>query len=172
MPRKSGLQRVRLTPVFALDRFGHEVPNTGSFGYFVSSRWWQRPGRQPNGRCQLERRGLSGLVAQWGHVTGRVRAVSGAQGTAFLSCLSTEYYLDGWGLTVAVLLNAQHPGEPVGPVAGHQGVVTTTHVTGFGAITAELHGNAWLLVQGGRDLAQRLQVLGALQIRRIQLAKH
>jgi hypothetical protein len=175
LPRKSGLHRVRATPTVALDRLGRVIPNHVSGGYFVSSRWWQRPGRQPDGSCQLARHGLPGLVAHWGHVTDRIRAVSSARGTAFLSCLSTEYYLDGWGMTVAVLLNAQHPGAPVGPmpgtetVIGHPGVVNTRYPTGFGAITARRTGEAWLVAQGGRDLTQRLQVLDALRIHRIQL---
>jgi hypothetical protein len=175
MPRKAGMHRVRVTPAVALDRFGREIPYRVSGGYFVSSRWWKRPGPQPNGACRIEGRGLHGLVAQWGHVTEQIRPVSGAQGTALLSCLSTEYYLDGWGLTAAVLLNAAHPGEPVGPipgtepVPGHPGVVTTTHATGFGTITAHRYRNAWLVIQGGRDLHQRLEVLGALEVRRIHL---
>jgi hypothetical protein len=90
LPRKSGLHRVRATPTVALDRLGRVIPYPVSGGYFVPSRWWQRPGRQPDGNCQLARRGLPGLVAHWGHVTDRIRAVSSARGTAFLSCLSTE----------------------------------------------------------------------------------
>ena len=92
-----------------------------------------------------------------------------------LSCLSTEYYLEGWGLTAAVLLNAQHPGEPVGsipgtePVPGHPGIVATMHATGFGAITAHRYRSAWLVIQGGRDLRQRLEVLSALEIRRVRI---
>ena len=175
MPRKSGLRRVRATPTVALDRLGRVIPYHLSGGYFVSSRWWQRPGRQPDGRCQLARHGLPALVAHWGHVTDRIRAVSSIRGAAFLSCLSTEYYLDGWGMTVAVLLNAQHPGAQVGPmpgaesVVGHPGVVTTRYQNAFGAIAARRTGEAWLVVQGGRDLAQRLQILDALRIHRIQL---
>jgi hypothetical protein len=175
VPRKAGMQRVGVTPAVALDRLGREIPYRVSGGYFVSSRWWQRPGREPNGRCQIERRGLPGLVAKWGHVTDQIRPVSGAQGTALLSCLSTEYYLDGWGLTAAVLLNAQHPGGPVGsipgtqPVPGHPGTVTSMHATGFGAITAHRYRNAWLVIQGGRDLRQRLEALNALEIRRVRV---
>ena len=80
-------------------------------------------------------------------------------------------------MTVAVLLNAQHPGAPVGPmpgtqaVIGHPGVVTTRYPTVSRAITARRTGQAWLVVQGGRDLTQRLQVLDALRIHRIQLGK-
>ena len=175
LPKKSGLHRIRATPTVALDRLGRVIPYHVSGGYSVSSRWWQRPGRQPDGSCRLAKHRLPGLVAHWGHITDRIRAVSSARGTAFLSCLSTEYYLHGWGMTVAVLLNAQHPGAPVGPmpgtqaVIGHPGVVNTRYPTGSGVITARRTGQAWLVVQGGRDLTQRLQVLDALRIHRIQL---
>jgi hypothetical protein len=78
-------------------------------------------------------------------------------------------------MTVAVLLNAQHPGAPVGPmpgteaVNGHPAVFNTQYPAAFGAITARRAGEAWLVVQGGGDLAQRLQVLDALRIHRIRL---
>lgn len=159
MPSKSGLQRVPMTPAIALDRYGHELPFKPGAGYGVFSRWWQRPQRQPLGSCQLRIHRSPGLTAQWGHVIYRIKPVRDVQGAAFLSCLSIEYYLHHWGLTVAVLLNAGHPGEPVGPLPGMQpvaanpGLLTAAHGSVFGAITARRVGDAWLVVQGGADLA-------------------
>lgn len=170
LPRKSGLQRVRATPAVPLDHYGHEIPTTLSPGYGVSSRWWQQPQRQPTGRCHITSRGLPGLKAEWGHIIDQIKPAPDVQGTAFLSCLSTEYYLNRWGLVAAVLLNARDPRQPVGPIPGteqvtsHPGLVTSAHTSAFGAITARRDGNAWLVVQGGRDLAQRLQVLNALRL--------
>jgi hypothetical protein len=175
LPRKSGLQQVPTTPAIPLDRAGREISIAQSRSYGVSSRWWQRPDHQPTGRCQLTSSGLPGLTAEWGHVIDRIKPAPSVQGTAFLSCVSTEYYLNNWGLEAAILLNAGHPGQPVGaipgtePVTNHPGLVTSTHPGAFGAATARRDGNAWLIVQGGRDLAQRLQVLNALRIHHVKI---
>ncbi|MDQ6842456.1 MAG: hypothetical protein M3025_08555 [Actinomycetota bacterium] len=84
--------------------------------------------------------------------------------------MSTEYYLHRWPITAAVLLNAQHPELPVGPipglvpVAGAPGVYTSQDAGAWGALTARRVGDAWLVLSGGRDLAQRIAVLQALRV--------
>jgi hypothetical protein len=95
----------------------------------------------------------------------------------FLACIDTTYYLHGWPLEVAVLLNAKHPGRNLGaipgarPVRGHANVVNLAAGPFPGSLTARRIGEAWLAVQGGASLAQRLSVLGALGIRRLALPR-
>ena len=88
-----------------------------------------------------------------------------------MSCVDTEYYLHGWGLGAGVLLDARRPGRVLGqipggqPVAGHPGTVNVPN----GGLTARRVANAWLVVQGGSGLAQRLQTLSALRIAKLDL---
>ena len=107
----------------------------------------------------------------------RIQPASKAQGEVFLSCIDTEYYLHGWPLEVAVLLDAQHPGATLGsipaarPVPGHPLTVNVPAGPFPGALTARRTGNAWLVVQGGANQAQRLRVLQALKIRKLNLPR-
>jgi hypothetical protein len=108
-------------------------------------------------------------VPEFGHVVSHIRAVTGSEGEVFVSCIDTEYYLRGWPLDVAVLVDAAAPGQVLGPipgaspVVGHPGIVDLA----AGSLTAEQIGEAWLVVQGGTSLAQRLRVLRALDIAKL-----
>jgi len=134
-------------------------------GVRSSARWWQRPASPPAGPCQLRAVGPSGLVPQWGHVATTVRPFPGhVIGRAFFSCVDTEYYLQGWPLDAAILLDAAHPGSPPAAIPGLSAVRGARGLLdGSGAfagdITARRAGNAWLVVAGGDGLAQRLEVL-------------
>ena len=100
----------------------------------------------------------------------------------FLSCVDAEYYLDGWPLQAAVLLDGRRPGRVLGPipggrrVPGQPGIVdvatgrfpSSLFTRNYG-ITAKQVGNAWLVVQGGSGLAQRVQALHALRISKLDL---
>jgi hypothetical protein len=106
----------------------------------------------------------------------RITDVTNSEGEVFLSCIDTEYYLHGWPLEVAVLLDAAQPGKVLGaipgaqPVLGHPGVVNLAAGQFPGSLTAKQIGEAWLVVQGGASLRQRLRVLRALEI--VKLALH
>jgi hypothetical protein len=84
-------------------------------------------------------------------------------------------FLRGWPLEAAILLDAHRPGQTLGPipdasaVPGHPGVVNVVLGSLPGDLTARRVGNAWLVVEGGASLAQRLEVLGALRIARLAL---
>jgi hypothetical protein len=179
---------VRATPLVALSGDGREIaytpPHPGSSD--LVTRAWQiaRPGeRHPGaaarhplaGACEVAARGLPGLQPQWGHVLVAIRPVTDAEGELLLSCVDTEYFLRGWPLDTAVLLDARRPGQTPGPipgaipVAGHPGFVNLTLGAGPGSLTARRIGNAWLVVAGGASLAQRLEVLGALRIAKLTL---
>ncbi len=160
------------------------------------TRWWPLPfggvpyhhpgyhGRTHPGPgvCELAQHGLPALHAQWGHTVPWISPVHDALGEVFLSCIFAAYYLHGWPFDVAVLVDGHHPGRVLGPipgarpVGGQPGMVSlatgqfpsSLFTRNFG-LTAKRVGNAWLVVQGGSGLAQRVQVLNALRISKLDL---
>ena len=160
------------------------------------TRWWPLPfgtvpyhhrgyhgrTRPGPGVCELAQHGLPALHAQWGHTVAWISPVHDALGEVFLSCIDAAYYLHGWPFDVAVLLDGHRPGQVLGPIPGAQpvpgqpGIVdlatgqfpSSRFTRNFG-VTAKRVGNAWLVVQGGSGLAQRLQVLNALRISKLDL---
>jgi hypothetical protein len=160
------------------------------------TRWWPLPfGTVPyhhrgyHGRthpgpgvCELGQHGLQALHAQWGHTVPWISPVHDALGEEFLSCIDAAYYLHGWPLDVAVLLDGHHPGQVLGPIPGARPVPGQPEVVSLATgqfpsslftrnfgVTAKRVGNAWLIVQGGSGLAQRVQVLNALRISKLDL---
>jgi hypothetical protein len=155
------------------------------------TRWWplrfpvpsgfRRPGPGP-GVCELAQHDLPALHAQFGATIPRISPVKDALGEVFVSCIDVGYYLDGWPLLVGVLLDGHRPGQVLGPipgarpVPGQPGIVdlpsgqfpSSLFTRNFG-VTAKRIGNAWLVAQGGSGLAQRVQVLGALRISKLDL---
>ncbi len=131
----------------------------------VPTGFWQRPETPPSGPCRLRQGSLAGLAAQWGHVALALGAYPRPiLGSAFFSCLDAEYYVRGWPLDVAILLDAAHPGSPPAPIPGAQpikGVPGYFDVPGDlqGARTATRRGEAWLVAEGGRGVRQRVEVL-------------
>jgi hypothetical protein len=154
--------------IVAFDAHGHRIGERFEPSLAGPASFWQRPERPPPGLCQLSARGLHGLTAEWGHVVSRVAAYRGVVGRIFQSCVDTEYYLDNWPLETAILLDAEHPGGPPGPLPGMTpvpGVPQVFNAPGAltGNLTAERRSNAWLVVAGGSGPAQRLAVLRHLQ---------
>ena len=101
--------------------------------------------------CELAQHGLPALVPEWGHTIGKIWPASDANSAVFLSCVDTEYYLHGWPLVVAVLLDGRRPGRVLGPIPGAApvaGHADTVDLAG-GSLSARRIGNAWLVVQGG-----------------------
>ncbi|MFZ0974755.1 MAG: hypothetical protein WAN22_21180 [Solirubrobacteraceae bacterium] len=206
-----GVKNVRA--VEPLGRSGQAIP-----GHFTSSpdgpppltwmaphalsRWWplwgftvpyqgpgyHAPARPRPGVCELAQHGLPALHAQFGHTIAWIAPVPDALGEVFLSCVDTEYWMDGWPLQAGVLLDGHRPGQVLGPIPGaapvpdHPDMVNLplgrfplTYDTPISAdspqfsLTAKRVGNAWLVVQGGAGLAQRVHVLNALRINKLDL---
>jgi hypothetical protein len=145
-------------------------------------RGYHQPAHPGPGVCELSQHGLSALHAQFGETIAWITPVKDALGEVFLSCIDAEYYLHGWPIEAAVLLDGRQPGQVPGPipgarpVPGQPGIVDlpTGHFPSslFGrnfGVTAKRVGDAWLVVQGGYDLAQRVQVLNALRISKLDL---
>jgi hypothetical protein len=134
-------------------------------------RWWEKPEKLPSGPCQLTASGLPGLAPQWGHVATAIQPYGQRIiGRAFFSCTDTEYYMRGWPLDTAILLDAQHPGRipaPIPlmtPVRGMPGLFNAS-AGWHGQLTARRDGASWLVVAGGSGLAQRIEVLSHLRAR-------
>ena len=186
-PRGSS-RRIPAAALVPLDATGRAIPVTPPTLYaFPSITFWQAPSavtptiHEPAyhgpthpgpGACELGQTGLPGLTPEWGHTLARVTPVTDAQGELLLSCIDTHYYLHGWPLTAAVLLNAQHPGAPPGPLPGATPIPGTTGTVDFPAagLSGRRIGNAWLVVSGGSGTTQRARVLAALRITHLKLA--
>jgi hypothetical protein len=108
--------------------------------------------------------------------------VQDALGEVFLSCVDAAHYLDGWPFDVAVLVDGRQQGQGLGPIfggrpgRGQPGVVSlatgqfpSSLFTRNFDVTGKRVGNAWLVVQGGSALAQRVQVLNVLRNSKLDL---
>jgi hypothetical protein len=135
----------------------HE-PSPLRFG--LPSEFWKRPGHPPRRVCRIAAEHLRGLSAQWGHVVvTHIHGYPGIIGRAFLSCADTEYYLHNWPLDAGVLLDAAHPGA-MRAVPRHPGVFAAPGEGGM--LVGRRIGNAWLVVDGGNGVQQRLDVLARI----------
>lgn len=177
------------TAVLPLDSAGRALPTAAlgpDYGYARGWSFWQAPSavtpqildppyhgptRPRAGVCRLAQRDLPGLTAEWGSTIKTIPTVKDYVGELFVSCVSTEYYLHGWPITAAVLLDAGHPGAMLGPIPGAAAVPGHPDMVDFPAasLSAKRVGNAWLTVQGGSGTTQRLVVLKALQINKLDL---
>jgi hypothetical protein len=185
-PGYHGPTRFSTLAVLPLDAAGQVIPTHAYYPPTPFASYWQAPSavtpkisqppyhgptRPGRGMCELEQHGLPGLTPEWGHTINRIPRDNNYVGELFVSCVSTEYYLHGWPLASGLLLDARHPGQVLGPlpgaqpVPGHPGVVNSDH----GHFSARRVRNAWLLVQGGAGVDQRVRVLQALTISRLHL---
>jgi hypothetical protein len=182
---------VRTTAVLPLDSSGAVLATAApgpDYGFVRGWSFWQAPSAvTPNiheppyhgssrpraGACELTQHGLPGLTPEWGSTITSIPTVKNYLGELFVSCVSTEYYLRGWPMVAALLLDAGHPGIPVGPIPGAQPIPDNPSTVDFAAasLSARRVGSAWLVVQGGSGTAQRLRVLEALQIHKLDLRK-
>jgi hypothetical protein len=138
-------------------------PTTTPAGYYLQSRAWRRPGRAPRGACAISATPLTGLVAQSGRVVLHLQSFTGLIGRPFLSCVDTQFALSGSPLDAGVVLDATHPGTApaalpnMKPLPGHSGVF---QALGWdGRLLGRRTHNAWLVVEGGSSVQQRLTVL-------------
>ncbi len=171
----------------APDALSHWWP-LGEFTVPYQGAGYHAPTRPRPGVCELAQHGLPALHAQFGHTIAWIAPVPDALGEVFLSCVDTEYWMDGWPLQAGVLLDGHRPGQVLGPIPGARpvpgqpdmvnlplGRVPLNYDTPISAdspqlsLTAKRVGNAWLVVQGGSGLAQRVQVLNDLRISKLDL---
>jgi hypothetical protein len=171
----------------APDALSHWWP-LGEFTVPYRGPGYHAPTRPRPGVCELAQHGLPALHVQFGHTVAWLSPVNDALGEVFLSCVDSEYWMDGLPLQAAVLLDGHRPGQVLGPIPGARpvpgqpdmvnlplGRVPLSYDTPISAdspqfsLTAKRVGNAWLVVQGGSGLAQRVHVLNALRINQLDL---
>jgi len=129
---------------------------------------WQAPSLPPAGVCSLTASHRSGLTPRFGHVVTSLAPTPGLAGGGFASCIDTEYSFARCSLDAAVLLAAAAPGVAVpgalpgaAPVHHHPGLVSAPGWNG--QVLARRVGDAWLAVEGGSSLRQRIEVLAHLR---------
>ncbi len=138
----------------------------------LETRSWEAPAPAALGVCRISADYFPGLTAVSGNVTSVLRPVVGAIGPPYLTCANTHYIYrysptDESSLYSFMVLDAEHPGSApaampaMEPVAGHPGVFQS-RLTGRGLVARRVPG-AWLLVEEGRDLQQRLSLLANLR---------
>jgi hypothetical protein len=177
----------------ALDRSGHALPFriTGALKQFfpgltgVASNppAHNKTTSTAKSRCGVAEH-LPGLTLQLVSGLTNIAAEPYAGPGALLSCLWETYGFQGKRFQVAVLLNADTPGTRPGPMwdaqplPGHSGIVAVMDApsTADNAIVARRVGDAWLVAApwvgyaGYPTLSQRLEVLAALHITRVNLS--
>ncbi len=176
-----GLTRgAKALSVVAVGRDGAAIPvDQGIQSFRLPARYWERPEKPPSGACALA--APSSYRAFRGTTAVRLEPETDVEGAALTSCLSVDYKVAGTTLTAAVLVNAKSPTSAppalfgASPVAGQPGLVNREEDTGLHsstmiAFTARRDGPAWIVVEGGRGLAQRIQAVRALQIARIDVS--
>jgi hypothetical protein len=163
--------------VIAVGRNGALIPvNRAARQFRLPARYWEQPEKPPSGACALAAppryRAFRGTTAV------RLQPETDVEGAALTSCLSVDYKVARTTLTAAVLVNARSPTSAppalfgASPVAGQRGLVNREeeaglHSSSLIAFTARREGPAWIVVEGGRGLAQRIQAVRALKVARL-----
>jgi hypothetical protein len=176
-----------LSQAIALDRSGHQLNDLSGPPAEPTATWLvgQRPAR---GACSLTLRPGNHAYSGSGSVVTSIAAAPTIAGRAFLPCINTDLYTPGSSgpfagyLEAAVLLDAAHPGTrpaelpDMHPIGGHPGILDrpginlpSSELLGPG-ISAKRVGNAWLVIAGGANTAQRIAALNELNVGPIQLA--
>jgi hypothetical protein len=128
---------------------------------------WQAPEHPPAGACSITASHLAGLRPRFGHVATSVTRTPNIAGGGFASCVDIEYSFARSSLDAAVLLDAAQPGSVApaplpgaAPVRHHPGLFSAPGWNG--QLLARRAGDAWLAVEGGASLRQRVRVLSHL----------
>ena len=133
----AGMKNIPTVAIVPLDRSGHVIATTQSTTpptvppsltwmapNAVTRSWplslgtvpYHHPGYHGRtdpgpGVCELAQSGLPALHPQWGHTIAWISPVHDALGEVFVSCIDAAYYLHGWPLQVAVLLDGHRRGR-------------------------------------------------------------
>jgi hypothetical protein len=184
---KIRFKTVAIESVAPLDKNGKVIPTRPTpTPYTPNESFWQAPSavtssihepayhgrtRPRAGACELTGQGLPALTPEWGHTITSISPINDSVGELFLSCINTEYYLHLTPLSVGVLLDARHPGQALDPIPGARPVPGSHDLVDYTAahLSAKRVGNAWLVVEGGSSQSQRLKVLQALRVSRLNL---
>jgi hypothetical protein len=158
---RSGGQFQKYATIVALDKHGRKIAeHQGTTGRQGNVRSWRAPARAPRGVCGLSEAGVPGLTTGGGQVASTIRAYPGTLvGDAFVSCIDTEYRLQGVPIDAEILLDAAHPGAPVAALPDWKPVPGAPGFFSEGGLTARRTADGWLLVRQGSGLAERMRLL-------------
>jgi hypothetical protein len=158
---------VRFLP---LNANGKQIPETKAkvpLSAVLPVRSVNNAAHPASGACRIDMEPMSGVFAFGADVIDSVTPEPGFIGHAFIACASTIYKIAGWRVEATVLIDAAHPGaRPANlplmkSLPGHSGVFEAWPETNGPVLARRIKGG-WLVVDGGRDLAERLAVLDHL----------
>ncbi|MGA8352792.1 MAG: hypothetical protein WB698_01315 [Solirubrobacteraceae bacterium] len=158
---------VRFLPLNANGKQIAETKATVPLSAMIPVRSVNDAARPASGACRIDMEPMSGVFAFGADVIEKVTPELGFIGHAFIACASTIYKISGWRVEATVLIDAAHPGaRPANlplmkSLPGHSGVVEAWPETN-GPVLARRINDGWLVVDEGRDLAERLAVLDHL----------
>jgi hypothetical protein len=165
-PRVREAMAALRTGFIALDAAGNRLPSAYRLPTEADepTQAWRGASPPASGVCALQARGLPGLTPTSGRVVTTLRPYPGILGGGFLTCVGREFRFEHWPVTAALLLDAARPGsgEPA-EIPGLRRLVGQGAVfIGRGAnadYVAARRPRAWLVVEGGASVTQRLEVL-------------
>lgn len=176
------LPSLHVSDAVALDASGRVigVPGAPFASLHDAATFWQaqrtsspRPSHHspPAGACEIDTSGLPHIQLFFGSVVQHADGFPELDGRTFLSCAETQFGAGaGLGVDAAILLDAQHPGSLPEAIAGATTVgpgivnVPSTALGQHKALTARRVGDAWLAIEAGGTLGQRIRILNRLRV--------
>ena len=159
-----------LTPFDASGKRIAEAPDHGASWF----RDWNPPATPLSGPCHLRVSGLAKATPKWGQIATTIRPYPAPiVGRGFLSCVDTEYFIPGFGLRAAVLLDAADPLHAMpaaipglAPIPQAPGLYNSPGNVQLGPLTARREGHTWIVVAGGGHNAEeaRIRLLRHLKV--------
>lgn len=133
----------------------------------LETRNWERPAPPARGVCSISAHGPLGLETELGSVASLLHPLRGVPGDPDITCATTTYsWQSESNLIASVLLDADHPGRtpaPISafaPVLAHPGLFATRQDEGV--LVGKRVPGAWLVLEGGESLRERLALLAHL----------
>jgi hypothetical protein len=145
-------------------------------GFFWQAQRSTGGERQPSrhapgpGACEIDTARLGGVHLFFGSVVARVTGFPQLAGRTFTACAETRFATGGLAVDAAILVDAQHPGSRPAQIAAGTAVragVVNVPASTLGqphALTARrAGGDAWLAIEAGGTLAQRIAILDGVR---------
>src|ERR1700722_3848186 len=164
------------------DAAGRPIPQSTEPGEpllrgVASAHKWAYPEHPPHGVCEISGHYRKILTPRWGNVVAGIPTQETTIGKSFVSCAWTEYYMEGWPLEVAVLLDGGKPGATppplpaMQPLPGHSDIYQAPIASppSNGQALARRVPGAWLVVtfgqNGQKGYRQRLFAIQHIHVR-------
>jgi hypothetical protein len=156
----------------ALNAAGQAISQTHDPGpplqFEEPRRSWGPNAPALRGVCRLNVSAVAGLASEGGSVVPTVEPHADVRGREFVDCIHVSYLVDNWPLQADVLLDAARPGTSPGPLPAMRSLPRQPGISvGPGAegnLVARRLPFAWLVVEGGENLEQRLTLVKRLKV--------